>query len=43
MEIALDTFKKPATGMPSENIGLSTVTIGAEGYLELERLERSGE
>jgi hypothetical protein len=40
MEIALDTFKKPATGMPSENIGLSTVTIGAEGYLELERLEQ---
>lgn len=40
MDIALDTFKKPAPGMPSENIGRSTITIDETGYLSLERLEQ---
>jgi len=40
MEIALETFRKPAMDMPSETIGRSTITIGETGYLELEKLEK---
>jgi hypothetical protein len=40
MEIALETFKKPGTDTPPENIGRSTVTIDEAGYLALSRLEQ---
>ena len=40
MELALETFRKPAKTAPSEAIGISKVVIDETAYRALEKLEK---